>query len=56
METLIQDIRNSEAIEEAHHIATNHINDGLTALKKLPESIYRTALEEIAYYVIERKL
>ncbi len=56
VETLIQDIRNSDAIEEAHQIATIHINNGLLALKKLPESIYRSALEEIAYYVIERKL
>ncbi len=56
VETIIQAIQGSDAIEEAHQIATDHVNAGLLALRKLPESVYRSALEEIAYYVIERKL
>lgn len=56
IETLISDIQKSDAIPLSFEIAKTHIQNGLQALGNLPKSIYREALEEIAYYVTERNI
>jgi geranylgeranyl pyrophosphate synthase len=54
MHAFIQDIRTSNVIEFAHEEANKYINEALTALSNFPASSERSALEELALYIIKR--
>ncbi len=54
-ETLLACIRNSDAIPRSHKDAVDHVDRGLKALRQLPETPERYALEELAGYIVERK-
>jgi geranylgeranyl pyrophosphate synthase len=56
IERLVDAIRDSGAIEEALAEAGEYIQRGLSALKEMPESKERRALEEMASFVVARHL
>lgn len=56
LENLIQNIRNSSAIQLSLDKANSHIEFCLKALRNLPECVEREALEELANYVTQRNL
>lgn len=56
IDSLIKAIQTSDVIAGSHQIAKQHISNAKKALSLLPDSIYRDALEDIANYVIDRKL
>lgn len=56
LEALIQNIRNSSAIQESFEKANAHIENCLVALHQLPPSIERDALEELACFVTQRSV
>ena len=56
MHAFIQDIRTSNVIEFAHDEATKYINQAILALANFPSSSERSALEELALYIIRRNL
>lgn len=56
LEALIQNIRNSSAIQESFEKANAHIENCLVALHQLPSSIERDALEELACFVTQRSV
>jgi geranylgeranyl pyrophosphate synthase len=53
---LIENIRNSDVIQKSFDIAKMHTDKSITSLLQLPQSRYRDALEQIAFYVTERKI
>ncbi len=53
---LINAIRNSPAIRRSHQDAVQHVERGLESLQRLPVTSERYALEELANYIVERKL
>ncbi len=54
MNAFIHDIRTSNVIEFAHEEAKKYINEALIALANFPASGERSALEELALYIIKR--
>ncbi|MEX2144062.1 MAG: polyprenyl synthetase family protein [Anaerolineales bacterium] len=54
METLIEDIRSSGAIQASKQEARQQVADAIAALEVLPETSERTAMAELAEYVVER--
>ncbi len=56
LEDLIFNIRNSTAIQESFDKANSHIESCLKALYHLPPGIERDALEELACFVVQRKI
>ncbi len=54
MEGLVQDIRNSGAVEKAREEADQQVQSALKALEQLPLSPERSALADLANYVVER--
>ena len=56
LEKLIDNIRNSSAIQLSLDKANSHIQFCLKALNNLPECIERDALEDLANYVTQRSL
>jgi geranylgeranyl pyrophosphate synthase len=53
---LLESIRESGAIQQAHEEARHYVHKGLTGLMKLPESKERKALEDLAEYIVEREI
>jgi geranylgeranyl pyrophosphate synthase len=56
VDQVIATILASDAIEAAFEEAHQHIQLGLAQIKKFPETAYRTALESIAGYIVERDI
>jgi geranylgeranyl pyrophosphate synthase len=56
MEKLVDSIRDSKAIDEAMDEANQFVTRGLEALGSLPPSIEKQALEELAEYIVNRRL
>lgn len=56
LERLLIAIRESGSIEKAHQEAGSHITHALDALSGLPACIERTSLEELAHYIVQRKV
>lgn len=56
LSALIEDIRNSDAIQKSHQEAKKFVERGLDELLQQPLSEERRALEEIAEYIIQRNL
>jgi geranylgeranyl pyrophosphate synthase len=54
MHAFINNIRSSNVIEFAHEEASIYINEALIALANFPSSSERSALEELALYIIKR--
>jgi len=54
--SLVEAIRNSDAIQKSHQEAENFVQRGLHELLKQPLSEERKALEEIAQYIIHRNI
>ncbi len=55
VDRILDAIRKSSAIRAAHQEAVAYVERGLNALRILPPSEERFALEELANYIIERK-
>lgn len=53
---LLASIRSSGAIQKSLDEANQAIDRGLRALKKLPETPERLALEDLAHYIVEREI
>jgi geranylgeranyl pyrophosphate synthase len=53
---LLSSIRKSGAIEQAHEEARQSIQRGMDVLAKMPESQERKALEDLAFYIVEREI
>jgi geranylgeranyl pyrophosphate synthase len=56
MDRLVDAIRKSGAIERSIEDAKQYIDQSLDVLSEMPENVERKALEEIAYYIIQRHL
>jgi geranylgeranyl pyrophosphate synthase len=56
IEKLIASIRDSRAVEDAMDEARQFVARGLDALNALPPSIEKQALEELAEYIVNRRL
>lgn len=56
VEKMIASIRGSDAIRRSHEDAVEHVANGIKALRRLPQTSERYALEELANYIVERKL
>jgi len=54
MEDLITRISNSDAIRASHQEARRYIETGLAALRQLPNTSERYALEDLANYIVQR--
>ncbi len=54
MTRLITSIRESGAVEKSLSHAKDYVNRGLIALKEMPLSKERTALEDLANYIVDR--
>ena len=55
MEQLISRITASNAIRASHLVAKQYIETGLAALHQLPDTPERSALEDLAYYIVQRE-
>ena len=53
---LVKTIRESAAIDVAFEQATEYVQRGLTGLRKQPESLERQSLEELAEFIVQRKI
>ncbi len=53
---LIDLIRASDAIQQSHAEAIQYVENALAELKSLPETPERHALEDLAHYIVDRKL
>jgi geranylgeranyl pyrophosphate synthase len=53
---LIQLIAQSKSIEEAHHEAIGFVQQAINYLQEEPENEYRESLENIARYIVDRKI
>lgn len=53
---LVNDIRESDAIQRSHEEAVQYVESGLESLRRVPPSAERYALEALAHYIVERKL
>lgn len=56
MDALVESIRTSQAIDQSLTEANQFVDQGLSILQELPESIERQALEELACYIVNRQL
>ncbi len=56
MERLVESVRRSNAIQHAYGEAQQLIQEALSHVEPMPASPYRTALENLAHYVIQRKV
>ena len=56
MERLVQSIRASDAIQQAMHEAERRVDAALACLASFPASPERDALENLARYVVDRKV
>ncbi len=56
LEELIQAISSGDAIQKAFDMAQEHVNLGLEIIRSFPASDERTALEEIAEFLVDRKI
>lgn len=52
---ILEILEETNAIEHTIAMATTKINSAIASLKILPDSIYKTALEGLAQYILERK-
>jgi geranylgeranyl pyrophosphate synthase len=52
---LVEAVRNSQAIEQAHREACLHVKNGLDRLMSFPQSLERDSLEKLAEYIVERQ-
>jgi len=55
-EQLIQDIRQSGAVQKALEDAGRFANQGIEALYSLPDCLERRSLEDLAHYIVNRNL
>jgi geranylgeranyl pyrophosphate synthase len=53
---LVKAIRESPAIDLAFDLAAQYVQRGLVSLRKQPESLERQSLEELAEYIVQRKI
>ncbi|MHC1784882.1 MAG: polyprenyl synthetase family protein [Anaerolineaceae bacterium] len=56
LDALIDEIRSSDVIHDAFQVAQEHVNRGLEIIQAIPESPERLALEDMANYLVDRKL
>ncbi len=56
LEAFVERVRHSIAIEEAIQKAQHFVDEGLMKLQLVPASVERRALEELANYIIRRRL
>jgi len=56
LETLIDNIRNSDAIHLSHQEAVRYVETALLSLRQLPENSERFALEDLANYIVQREV
>jgi geranylgeranyl pyrophosphate synthase len=56
MDQLVQSIRQSGAIEESMRIARQHVDAALNILGKQPDCPERNALEDLALYIVDRRM
>ena len=56
LERLLVAIRESGSIEKANNEAKQHIARALEAIKTLPDGTERTALMDLAYYIVRRNI
>jgi geranylgeranyl pyrophosphate synthase len=56
LDRLVENIRTSDAIEQARREARQYVQRGLDYLSQLPDTPERYALEEIATYIAERDI
>ncbi len=56
MDALVESIRTSQAIDQSLTEANQFVDQGLSILQELPESLERQALEELACYIVNRQL
>ncbi len=56
LDALIDEIRGGDDIQSAFQIAQSHIDRSLEVIRTFPENPERTALEDIANYLVDRKL
>jgi geranylgeranyl pyrophosphate synthase len=56
MNRLIDGIRDSGSIHKAMEAARHYVEHGLQALKDMPDNLQRTALENLASYIVDRQL
>lgn len=56
LDDFIEDIRNDDVIKEAFEIAQTHIARSIEIIQNFPQNEERFALEEIATYLVDRKL
>lgn len=56
LETLIEEIRSGDAVRKAFNMAQTHVDRSLGIIRSFPASDERSALEEIAEYLVDRKL
>lgn len=52
---LVESIRQSDAVNQSYNEACHYIERGLLKLKSLPRNAERTALEELAEYIVQRR-
>jgi len=53
---LVEQIRQSSAVESAHAEARDYVERGLSSLRGYPASQERSCLEELAQYIVERRV
>lgn len=56
MNKLVQSIRSSECIKLALHDAEHMVEDAIRIIKDMPVGDEREALEELAHYIVDRKI
>lgn len=55
-ERLVDAVRTSKAIQQSHQEAVDYVERGLECLRAMPPSPERFALEDLANYIVERKM
>lgn len=56
LDALIEKIRTSDVIAEAFQVAQEHVDRGLDIIRSFPDGENRSALEEMAEFLVERKI
>jgi geranylgeranyl pyrophosphate synthase len=56
IQRLIQSIANSSAIEHSYQEANQYVQQAVDNLQDFPESIQRTSLENLSYYITDRRI
>lgn len=56
IDSLVNSIRSSDAIQLSFNVAEKYIQNALRALKDMPQGIEHQSLEELALYIVERRI